>query len=805
MRPAPRLLPLSLCIALALTAAHPAAMADDDIEPDWSLCPIVSSVPEFPDAQPATGGPGDRSTLPTDIAGDTLAGVDGENLEYSGNVTLRRGDQFLGADNIEYRSESSTYVATGRVRYQDSGMRLMAERLEGDQEADTHRVDDVAYQLTERRGNGGAERIEMKGSQGALYGSTYSTCPPDDRWWELRAERIDIDNDKGQGIARNATLRLGKVPVLYVPVFAFPTDNRRKTGLLYPGISYSSRNGFDWRQPIYLNLAPHYDMTLEPRLMTNRGFLLGTEFRYRSNGGRGVFDIEVLPSDKLARDGLQDEIAQGIPEENRRKEDRGLFRFSGQQNLNRHWQARTNLSWASDPRYIEDSSSNLNGRTNFSIKSDLGVYGRARNWDAGLMADYWQLGDYTQPEVILPYHRLPRAYANWEQDFGRWFVGGASADITRFAHADSRQKPGGSRLDIKPWVSMPLEGAAWFITPTLAWRYTGYELEDALAQRIALGTGDAPDTTPSRSMPITTVDAGVYFDRTMLFRGESHLQTLEPRLFYLNTPYRDQSALPLFDTQAMSYSWGQLFRDNRFTGADRQTDANQITLALTTRLVNAESGREKLSASIGQIHYFEDSRVRLAPGSPVIPEGRSAWIADANYEVNDRWSLGGTFHWNPATSQEDLASVRARYLIGDDGVVNLAYRYRRNANDQEDLLEQVDFSFLYPLNPSWSLVGRYYYSLLDKQMLEGIAGVQWDSCCMAARLVARRYVRNFQGEMNDAIQLEIEFKGLGSAGPETTSRLRRAILGYHREDLYLVPPPNVRNDDGATPSDDVSP
>lgn len=805
VRQALRLLPLPLCIACALAAHHPAAAADDDIEPDWSLCPIVESVPEFPDAHPATGSPADRASLPTDIAGDRLAGVDGESLEYSGNVTLRRGDQFLGADNLEYRSESSTYVASGRVRYQDSGMRLVAERLEGDQEADTHRVDNVTYQLTERRGNGGAERIEMKGAQGALYGSTYSTCPPDDRWWELRAERIDIDNDEGQGIARNATLRLGKVPVLYVPLFAFPTDNRRRTGLLYPSISYSSRNGFDWRQPIYLNLAPHYDMTLEPRLMTRRGLMLGTEFRYRTQGGSGVFDVELFPSDRLARDGRQDEIDQGILPENRRKDDRGMLRFSGQQAVNRHWQARTNLSWASDPRYLEDSSSNLQGRTDFSVRSDLGVYGRGRSWDAGIMADYWQLGDYTQPERVLPYHRLPRLYANWEDSFGRFLVAGASADLTRFQHADSRARPGGSRLDFKPWVSMPLEGAAWYITPTLAWRYTGYELEDDLARLVAQAQGIAPDASPSRSLPITTVDAGVYFDRTLLFRGEQHLQTLEPRLFYLNTPWRDQSALPLLDTQAMSYSWGQLFRDNRFTGADRQADANQLTLALTTRLVNAETGREKLAASLGQIHYFEDSRVGLGPGSPVIREGRSAWIADASYEINDRWSIGGTYHWNPASSQEDLASVRTRYLVGDDGVVNLSYRYRRNADTRADLLEQVDFSFLYPLDPSWSLVGRYYYSLLDNQLLEGIAGVQWDSCCVAARLVARRYVRNYLGEMNDAIQLEIEFKGLGSAGPQTTDRLRRAILGYHREDLYLVPPPEVRNDDGIPPPADVSP
>ena len=803
VRQAFRLLPLPLCIASVLAVHHPGAMARDDIEPDWSLCPLIESVPAFPDAQPATGSPGDRASLPTDIAGDNLAGVDGENVEYSGNVTLRRGDQFLGADNLEYRAEDSTYVATGRVRYQDSGMRLVAEHLEGDQEADTHRVDDVTYQLTERRGNGGAERIEMKGSQGSLYGSTYSTCSPDDRWWELRAERIDIDNDKGQGIARNATLRLGKVPVLYVPIFAFPTDNRRKTGLLYPSISYSSRNGFDWRQPIYLNLAPHYDMTLEPRLMTNRGLLLGTEFRYRTDGGRGILDVEMLPSDRLARDGRAEEVADGIPQENRRKDNRGMIRFSGRQNLDDRWQARSNVRWISDPRYIEDSSSTLNGRTNFSFKSDVGVYGRGRTWDAAVNADYWQLGDYTRTETILPYHRLPRAYVNWEDDFGNSrFIAGMSADITRFQHANSEAKPGGTRVDLKPWLSMPLEGSAWFVTPTVAWRHTAYELEDALARQIGDANGTRADASPSRSLPIASVDAGVYFDRDTLFRGESHLQTLEPRLFYLYVPYRDQLGLPRFDTQNMSYSWGQLFRDNRFTGADRQADANQLTLALTTRLVNSETGRETLSASIGQIRYFEDSRVGLTANSPVIPQGKSTWIADASYEINDRWSIGGTYHWNPASRQEDLASVRTRYLIGDDGVVNLSYRYRRNASNQRDLLEQVDLSFLYPINPSWSLVGRYYYSLLDNQLLEGIAGVQWDSCCMSARLVGRRYVRNFRGEMNDAIQLEIEFKGLGSAGPETAGRLRRAILGYHREDLYLVPPPDVRNDDGDPPSAD---
>ena len=800
-----RLLPLSLCIACALATHIPDARAADEPEPDWGLCPVDDSVPAFADAQPAVGSAEERASQPTDIACDDMSGIDGENVACKGNVTLRRGDQFLGADGLEFENETSTYVATGSVRYQDSGMRMVAERLEGDQSADTHRVDDVRYQLTERRGNGGAERIEMKGAQGALYGSTYSTCPTDDRWWELRASRIDIDNDKGEGIARGATLRVGKVPVLYVPIFAFPTDNRRRTGLLYPSISFSGRNGFDWRQPIYLNLAPNYDMTLEPRFMSNRGLQLGGEFRYLINGGAGVLQLDALPSDQLATDGLQDEINAGIPVENRRKENRGMFRFNAYQNMGPHWQARTNLAWASDPRFVEDSSNALGGMTSFSIKSDVGLYGRGRTWDAGLMADYWQLGDYTLTDANLPYHRLPRAYFNWEDTFGDWLVAGISADATRFAHEESAALPGGSRIDVRPYVSMPFEGASWYVTPGIAWRYTGYALEDALAQRIADGNGTSPDSSPSRSLPITTVDAGMFFDRETLFRGESYLQTLEPRLYYVNAPYRDQSDLPLFDTQHMSFGWGQLFRDNRFTGADRQADANQLTLALTTRLIESESGTEKLSASIGQIRYFEDSRVGIAPGSPIIREGKSAWIGDATYAINDRWSLGATYHWNPATRREDLASVRTRYLLGDDGVVNLAYRYRRNMGNQDDLLEQADLSFLYPINKSWSLVGRYYFSLLDNKLLEGIAGVQWDSCCMAARLVTRRYVRNREGEMNNALQFELEFKGLGSAGPETASRLRRAILGYYREDLYLVPPAEVRSGPGNDPSLDATP
>src|SRR5690606_38856946 len=507
---------------------------------------------------------------------------------------------FLSADNLSIDAAAGTYAAEGSIRYQDSGMRIVAERLQGNQDQDTHSIEGVSYQLIDRRGSGGAERAELAGEQGSLIGSTYSTCPPGERLWELRSRQIDIDMEEGFGTARGATLHLGKVPVLYVPWFKFPIDDRRKTGLLYPAIGYNSRNGLDWAQPIYLNLAPNYDMTLEPRLMTRRGILLGTEFRYLTRSGRGTFDVEYLPSDDLAERDRQREIEEVPSVENRRQDDRGLFRYVGRHSINSTWQARANLNWISDPRYLEDMSSSLTEASPSAIASNIGIYGTSRYWTAGAMADYRVLSDYTLSELRLPYYRLPRLYWNWERPHAPWLLTGVDADLTRFAHYRSDALPGGTRVDIKPWVSLPLEGAAWFVRPTVAWRYTGYHLDDALARQL---DPDAPDTSPSRSLPITSVDAGLFFDRDTTFRGERYLHTLEPRLFYLYVPYRDQDNLPRFDTRNLTFSWGQLFRDNRFSGADRQADANQLTLALSTRMLRESDGREKMALSVGQIRY----------------------------------------------------------------------------------------------------------------------------------------------------------------------------------------------------------
>jgi LPS-assembly protein len=801
VRPVLRLLPLPFSIALCLPA-----MADDDKPESWALCPVQDVIPVFSEAPKPTNGSAQaqrdqRAEQPTSIEGNALGGTE-SNLEYSGDVALIRGDQFLGADNLKYDQEKDTYVADGHVRYQDSGLRVIADSARGDQSADSHQIDNVRYQLVSRRGNGGADRINLKGPEGELLHSTYSTCDPEDRRWELRSRRIDVNTDKGWGVAHGATIRLGKIPVLYVPWLKFPIDDRRHTGLLYPAIGQSGRNGFDYKQPIYLNLAPNYDATISPRIMTNRGIQLGGEFRYLYEGGRGTFKGEWMQSDDLLKDRARETGYDPANPNNPDPDDsRGVFGFAGIHSLNRNWQAQANLTWISDARYTEDFSNALYGLSATSITSTAGLYGAGEYWSAGIMADSWQLSDYLSSELFLPYNRLPRIYANWEKPLGRWLSAGVNVEAVHFQH---NEKPGGDRLDVKPFVTMPLQGAAWYVTPTLAWRHTQYRLEGDVRERAAIGYGvDAAlvtpemlavfrDASPSRSLPIASLDAGLYFDRETEIKGSQYLHTLEPRLFYLNAPYREQNGIPLFDTRPFTFSWGQLFRDNRYSGPDRQTDANQLTLALSTRFLRQSDGFERLSASIGQIIYFDDSRVTTTPGDVPVEQGKSAWIADTTYAPTDRWTIGASYQWDPNIRRENLISTRARYLIGDDGVVNLSYRKRR------DLLEEADFSFLYPVTPSWSVVGRYYRSLETDSLLEGIAGVQWDSCCLAVRAVVRRYVRNREGDMNNSIQVEFILKGLGSAGQNTERTLRRGILGYYRDDLYLVPPSNTSRD----PDDD---
>jgi LPS-assembly protein len=331
----------------------------------------------------------------------------------------------------------------------------------------------------------------------------------------------------------------------------------------------------------------------------------------------------------------------------------------------------------------------------------------------------------------------------------------------------------GGRLDVYPYLAWPVETAAYFIRPELGLRYTSYDL-DHLDRYATTQPGATPlsERAPSRSVPIFDLDAGLVFERDTSLFGSDFIQTLEPRLFYLRVPYRDQSDLPIFDTQLPTFDFPSLFRTNTFVGADRQINANNLTAALTTRLIDSASGDQLLSASIGEIRYFDTQRVQL-PGYPELDYSGSDYVGELDLRLNDRWALRWDQQWNPNTHQTDLSAVGVEHRFGAGGIVNVAYRFRR------DFLEQVDTTALIPVNERWSVVGRYYYSIRDRRLLEAFGGLEYDSCCVALRMLVRHYVNLVGSSTADtALYFELEFKGVGGTGNRTENYLRRAMLGY---------------------------
>ena len=728
-----RLLPLCLAISFAVHAETP------EKKPDWLLCRNPETLPLF---TTQVENPGDRDLTPTDIAADSLDVKKTDVTVFEGKVELRRADQWLATDKLTYLHNTETFNTEGPVRYQDKAVRLTADQAKGDQKADVMEMTKVTYQFSKELGNGTAADAKMKGPVGELTTATYSTCPPGQRQWEFRASKISINQDTSTGVAHNATLRLGHIPVLWLPVVSFPTTDERRSGVLMPTIGRDDRNGFDLKLPYYLNLAPNYDATLTPRWLSKRGLMLGAEFRYLGVNTIGAFSGTWLPNDKL--DG----------------NDRGLFSWLHHTQIDPHWSFNANLNHVSDRNYFADFGDSLRATSTTLLDSNIGLYGRGLNWTASLNAESWQLSSPALLASSAPYRRLPRALAEWHKPFTPWLELGVQSEAVRFVH--DTLPLSGNRLDLRPYIAMNFGGSAWFVDPTLAWRYTAYSLNSS-----------SGDDSPTRSLPIFSVDAGATFEREFKFRDNGYVQTLEPRLFYLRVPYRNQDDIPLFDTRELTFGWTSLFRDNTFGGSDRQADANQLSGALTTRFLSDSDGRELLSASIGRIHYFETPQVTLHPNTPVPNISGSPWVVQLDLNWSDRWSAGFMHEWDPEHRQTQLSSVHGQYFFGAGGVINAAYRYRRGD------LEQTDLSFVIPVSTRWNLYGRWNYSLRDNQTLEALGGFEWKSCCVAVRLLGRQYIRSANSRQNLGLYLEIELNGLGSFGRSTARLLDDAILGYN--------------------------
>ena len=753
IRPALRLAfaPALLAAALPQSALGQAcAPGDTDClfeQKRYALCRVNRLLDFY---VPGLGDPAERETTPTTVEGATFDVSDQSRIGIQGDVEIRRADQLLRTDQLNYDSDSGDYAIETPLTYQDAGMLVSADSGTGNIQQGTVDLANVRYQFLASRGSGRAERIQiLDPERSRLERMSFSTCDLNDPDWELRARQIDIDQSTGVGKARGATLYFHGIPLLYTPYGEFPIDDRRKSGLLLPTLGRSNTGGLDLMLPYYFNLAPNYDLTLYPRIVGSRGYMLGAEFRYLLDSGhRGQLFGTYLPDDDKYGDS------------------RGYFELQHYSRLGEQWWFDADIRQVSDDRYFEDFGDSLSIASTSLLPSRAGVYGRGSWWNAAIAVDAYKIVDPTVPGSFEPYRRLPRATFEGSHEIGLGFVAGVDSELVHFSKNEGSNN--GTRLDVYPYLALPIERSGWFMRPELGWRQTEYDFDVGQDKR-----------DESRGLPIFSYDAGLIFERETNWFGRDWLQTLEPRLFYLYVPYEDQSDIPIFDTQELTFGFGQLFRTNRFVGADRQTDANQATLAVTSRLIDAADGRERVTASFGQIRYFREQRVQL-PGRPATDFSGSAYVGELSVRLSDDWyaSVGG--QWNPETNRTDVSSFRLQKRLPRDGVLNFTYRYRRNSVQKTTFLEQLDAAVLFPLNERWRLIGRWNWSILDSTTLEALGGIEFESCCYAIRLLGRHYVRNTEGDRNNAIYLEIELKGLGSLGRKSEDLLRRAIVGYSR-------------------------
>lgn len=787
-----RAIPLLLCCfsGSALAAGLPPLVVSPDLvggdTPRAPVRPAPAAVRQEPSAEPAPAGAAGRpaaaspktpvtapaaaqpeqaaAALPegaTEIRGLRIRGTRSVEMLAEGEAELRRDDLLLTADKLTYRELDDEAHAEGNVRLtQDKDTmtgpeaRLKLEEHVGSFDSPTYRIqrqstEPVAPGETPREvaGGGSADVLYFEGeNQYRLKNATWTTCEPSDPDWYLKAKDLQLDYDRELGTAQNATLMFKDLPMLWWPWADFPLAGQRQSGFLAPTFGMSNKVGLDISTPYYWNIAPNYDATIAPRIMGRRGMQLATEFRYLTPTQHGVDRVEYLPSDNITGGS------------------RALGSFQ-------HWQAITpslfaTIDWngVSDKKYFEDLSSRITlaSRANLLRQGTL-TYAASDWWNASATVQSYQTLAGGEP-----YRRLPQLLLNANR--GEMIGGSALAfrgEYVQFDHSNALM-PQGGRLTLYPQVSLPFERAGYFVTPKIGLHYTQYELDRDLAGN---------SRSLSRSVPIFSVDSGLTFERDANLFGHDFLQTLEPRVFYVNTPFRDQTQIPVFDSSRYDFGLAQLFSENLYSGGDRIADANQITAAVTSRLIDPESGGERMRATVGQRYYFEDQRVTL-PGE-VPRAGRRADVLGlfSGYVLRKTW-LDSLLQYNPREGQAERFNLGVRYQPDFAKTLNLSYRYSRGQlADESDRIQDVSVSGQWPLGGGWYGVGRVTRSLKEDRITEAIAGIEYDGGCWVVRTAVHRFATNPE-RVTQAMFVQLELSDLTSIGNSPVNLLKRSVAGY---------------------------
>jgi len=668
----------------------------------------------------------DRESAPITLRTNEFDAGDAQAAEARGHVELRRADQLLKTGLLRYDPATETVIMPGKLHYEDSVLHISGSSANYSFLTESGLFTDVDYGLTGSSANGTAKEVIVDSANHSLLRQLrFTTCPGEEPEWVLTADELQLDFDTGVGTARAAKLEFFNIPILYLPYMTFPIDDRRKSGFLYPFISTANDNGFEFSIPYYWNIAANHDATLTPRYFTERGAMLTAEYRFITRRTGGSLNFDWLPSDKKTR------------------ELRYHYRFEHNARLSRRWGSRVIVDRISDDQYFQDFSNSLAGASRQYLRSKAGITGSGRYWTFSAIADVFQVIDEAVTASNEPYRRLPRLAFYLDRPLGH--LGLRMRMDTELVYFDRDVGVTGSRFDIYPRIEWNIRTDWGYMRPSVGYRYTTYGLD----------WHDLPgETSLNRGTEILSFDSGLFMEK---YRSNGMLQTLEPRLFYLYVPFEDQNEFPDFDTAPFTFGFSQLFHHNRFTGADRQSDANQLTLALTTRSINQSTGHELWSLSFGQIVYFESQKVTLEGNEP-LDDSASPFIAEFVLHPTRRLSSRISAQWDWQNSQIDVAVLGITHRSDNGLRLGAEYRFRR------DSLDQFDIRYYQPLNERWRVLGRVNYSIEDSDLLSAEAGFQYDSCCWALRVVAKRFLRNREGDHRDAIYVQLLLKGLANIG-----------------------------------------
>ncbi|MBT1443628.1 LPS assembly protein LptD [Shewanella sp. JM162201] len=756
---------------LALGLFPQLALADDVVQaPAEDQCLVIPPVP-VPDADAQSS-----TSEQVEIRSNSSDAIMNQSAVFEGDVKFRQGSRSIHADRANMDYEKQRLEASGNLVFQDSQFTVTADNLSAEIKDNSAKLEGAKYWLHGQQVHGDANKLEItKDNNLNLRGTNFTTCPPGDNSWKLEAERIKIDGTEEWGEVWDATLRIGDVPVFYVPYMTVPVSDKRKTGFLFPEFSTSTTNGVEVATPWYWNIAPEYDLTLTPHYMSSRGLFMQGEFRYLAGDAQaGQVNLEYLGSDRmLAKDS-----------------DRYLYHWEQRGAIDKHWRVNAAFTDVSDNNYFNDLDSAVARATDNQL-SRIGEMSYFENdWNVSArVQDIKVLG-----EDEMPYQVMPQVNFNYRQrDLINTLEFGFMGEATNFEHKDSEMVTA-TRLHMQPSLTLPIQGPAGSLTSELAVLQTNY-----WQRNTELLNGESLDESVSRTIPRAKIHGQINLERNTSWLGDRYRQTLEPQFQYLYVGYENQSGIGVYDTAPLQDDYYGLFRARRFSGLDRVADANQMTLGLTTRFFD-ENNLEQFKFSLGQIAYFSPSKVSFYEGLIEERPSESAIAAELDARVTDNWYLSGAVQYDARTSDNKKSEFTLDYRPGGNKLLQFSYRYvpdliNTNNNDQVNI-SQAGMRTTWPLTDNLYFVGNWYYDLNESRSVETYTGFQYESCCWAVRLSYHYRIKtNYEDTFNpvqdnrelfeSGVYLNFVIKGLGGSGPLGVSDMLNEGLFNYRKPLYL--------------------